>query len=311
MPRYSQKGVKGGGGTVKDGKDKSAEKQRRRGPKGVSEGEYAGNPSTSHVQSEAAKFANTYRGLDEAINNKGIKLSEGERIFPAHYLQVSEGEKNLQDRVTSARMMAEAVQTAGGNGPVVNVSPDESMLKYIRQKDEMLWWQNFERYLEQEYVVSGELDKRDFIRKVYPQYFQMREEFIDSRIDIDRRVAKLKLNGPRDLEDVQLEYLINTRQIELPTTPVWDTNMTQAQLQSAYQRGLLNYRKTFSLPEKAGTQVAYTPGGNGAWGMNGGQVGVGGTSLWTGPIAGPRMSAVQNSNPFRSNMRVGMGQRNM
>jgi hypothetical protein len=291
--------ITGGGGKVGENMNKGAESVRRRKGRNQGIGEYVPNSDPTEVQGMATQHANVYRGLEEATSQaQGIKLSEGARVFPAHYLQSSEGEKDIQDRVMAARMMADAVK---GDNTVVTVAPDEKMLKYIRNKDEMLWWMNFERFLEEQYINSGDLSKRDWLRKNYPQYFTMREELIDNQLDIERRVARLKLHGPQDIEDAFLEYLINTDQIKLPTTPVWNTERNAAQTEEAYKRGLLNMRRSFTDREKLGG-FGYTP--TGPWARDGKLVGPGATNLWTGGEAatvGRTAGVSATDNPFRRN----------
>lgn len=288
------------GGTIGRGASGNPERYiPKNGPSGQGMAQLA-TRRPKGLQERATEHANIYTALDEATNNPGIKLSEGARIFPAQYFTQPEGEKDIQDRVLAATMMGDAVKAQGTNNVMVNVAPDDAMLKYIRNKDEMLWWTNFEKYLEETYINTGDLSKRDWVRKHYPQYFEMREQFIDNQLDIERRAAKLKLNGPQDMQDLFLEYLIGTGQIKLPETPVWRTDRTPEQTAEAYKRGLFNMRKTFSKERKYGYDIDYDS--NGPWDKSGAGVSASRDQpLWGGGGAAARgrdMAYTADYNPF-------------
>lgn len=284
---------KKGGGLVGKQANKKAERYPMRNKKNLSQGTLALGPDTSEVEQIASKHAQIHAGLDEAINNKGIKLSDGETIFPAKYFNVSEAERDIQDRIMAARLLGKA-SGAGSDGVQVSLSPDDSMLSIMRQKDEVLAWMNFERYLERKYIKSGDLDKREWLRRNYPPYFEMREKLIDVQVDLDRRLARLKLNGPQDMSDEYLNFLIETGQVRPPTEPAWKTNLTKDQQKESYQRGLFNPRRTLDPAKKWGEGLTFNDKDNyGPWTASGFKRG--NTLLWNNDTASTARDEVSDS----------------
>jgi len=181
------------------------------------------------------------------------------RVYPAQYLGISEEERAVEDYLIAARETAKSV---GQTGVSVNIAPSEALAKLVRNKQEMLWWIGFEKHIEDEYIRGGDLSKREWVRKVMPRYFQMREKGIDDQIDLDRRLAKLKLNGPQTIEDAQLEYLLSTGQLTPPMTPAWAQAYSQDNQSRAYERGLINLKRFPKLDIEKKNWNA----GDGPWG---------------------------------------------
>lgn len=108
--------------------------------------------------------------------------------------------------------------TAGENWVVPFTEQDAAYLK--RQRDQM---ENadFDRW------VMGKFDLDDpaqlfLFQQIAPEQFQRRMDLIDYEQNLVTRYAKNRLMGPRTMDDLKFEWLIETGRVELPKGPIWD-----------------------------------------------------------------------------------------
>lgn len=59
-------------------------------------------------------------------------------------------------------------------------------------------------------------------QQIAPEQFQRRMDLIDYQQNLVSKYAKMRLRGPKSIEDLQFEWLVETGRIELPEGPIWD-----------------------------------------------------------------------------------------
>jgi hypothetical protein len=108
-----------------------------------------------------------------------------------------------------------------------------------------------------------------------PDYFERREEQIEEVADLQKRIAKLRLYGPRSKDDLFLIYMIHAGKLQVPSGAIWDPNSwyTDEQKKDNFSRGLFNPRRYVSAPGRKGPYEDRWANGNpadkyGAFGAN-------------------------------------------
>lgn len=74
------------------------------------------------------------------------------------------------------------------------------------------------------------------LQEIAPELYRRKEEMIDTMQNIASRYAKLRLRGPRTLDDLFLEWQVETGRVELPMGPVWNPSLWR-KLQSGNLEG--------------------------------------------------------------------------
>lgn len=101
---------------------------------------------------------------------------------------------------------------------------------------------NFEKHISSWFNVQDPTHQR-LINELYPQYFERRLDQIEANLEVQRRIAHLRLLGPRNADDLRFAYFLETGVIEKPQRPVFETAMADTDK----QRGLFNPYQLFSF----------------------------------------------------------------
>lgn len=86
----------------------------------------------------------------------------------------------------------------------------------------------FEQWVMQKYDITDPSQNR-ILQGIAPDLFKRREEVIDSQQRLASQYAKLRLRGARTLEDLRIQWLIETGRLSLPKGPIWDPLKWRAQ----------------------------------------------------------------------------------
>lgn len=96
------------------------------------------------------------------------------------------------------------------------------------------------------YYDRASPEQKAMAHKLYPQFYQMREQLLNKMIKLQKRIAKLKIHGPRNQRDLLLQYAIESGYIPAdPLENILHPERAAAQSDAAkrrknYARGLLN-----------------------------------------------------------------------
>lgn len=137
--------------------------------------------------------------------------------FPASYYN-----KNPYDDFYSAKQQALASEMyKPSDGVKLNAEITDADVQYLQQKQADMGYANFLVWAEQEFDLTDPANARLFA-EIMPDYFAKRENLIDQTLAIQGQYAKLRLHGPRSMEDLVFMWGIQTGRIPLVKGPVWD-----------------------------------------------------------------------------------------
>jgi len=167
--------------------------------------------------------------------------------YPAKYFDHSEAERKL----AAKRQIRDAVRTLpnGDLAPlqfVETVTDEDVQVAENRDKEIDLF--NFETWLTSIYDPKDPNLAR-LLTEMYPEYFQKRLDALENRMDMARRIAKIKLMGPRDRDDLWLLY--NLQQGRVPHYDNLDPD--SGENRGDIRRGLFNPKKWALAADPTGT----------------------------------------------------------
>lgn len=125
--------------------------------------------------------------------------------------------KDTYDDIAAMKTQFGQVANVGGNWVVPF---DQQDANYLLRKRAQVEQADFDRWLYQKYDLTDPAQMFLF-QQIAPEQFQRRQEVIDYQQNLVSRYAKLRLRGPKNLSDLQFEWLIETGRIELPKGPIW------------------------------------------------------------------------------------------
>lgn len=99
---------------------------------------------------------------------------------------------------------------------------------YVRRQRDQMENADFDRWVMQKFDLENPAELFLF-QQIAPDQFQRRMDLIDYQQNIVSRYAKMRLMGPRSLEDLKFEWLVETGRIELPRGPIWNPEQWMAQ----------------------------------------------------------------------------------
>ena len=158
----------------------------------------------------------------------GAKNQES-RAFGAQYVQRGEDDHRLE--------MANALASAARPLPYT-MDEIKAIERKLQQGAEMGfdgWFANTWQFESDNPVMQR------WARDVNPEYFRRREEQIQNMAELQKKIALMKLYGPRTAEDLELLYAIDTGAIHQNVLdgPLWDPQ-GQERATDQYQRGLFS-----------------------------------------------------------------------
>ncbi len=175
------------------------------------------------------------KGAGEGMNN----------IFPARYFARKDDEKKV-------RLLQEYTASLNSDGRLPTIyAPTENDINVLMRKDAEKELMNFEAFLQNYFDVDNPIHQR-LLHDVYPNYFNRRWEVIVDKLEVQKKIAKLKLFGPQTREDVMFMYALHNGDIEIPKSVVFDTTQTDEINQKRFARGYFNIHHWTDAPTGAG-----------------------------------------------------------
>lgn len=122
------------------------------------------------------------------------------------------------DTVANIKSQFAVADTVGSNWVVPFTGEDAAY--ELRKRDDQ---ENalFEQWVMQKYDITDPAQNR-ILQGIAPDLFKRREEVIDSQQRLSSQYAKLRLRGARTLDDLRIQWLIETGRLSLPKGPIWD-----------------------------------------------------------------------------------------
>lgn len=119
----------------------------------------------------------------------------------------------------TADIKAQFSRAAAGENWVVPFTEQDAA--YVKRHRDQMENADFDRYVMQKFDLNDPAQLFLF-QQIAPEQFQRRMDLIDYQQNLVTKYAKTRLMGPRSLEDLKFEWLIETGRIELPKGPIWD-----------------------------------------------------------------------------------------
>lgn len=170
------------------------------------------------------------------------------------------------DDIANVKTAFQAGAPAGAGGANWVIPFTDQDAEYIRRQRDQVENADFDRWVMQKFNLEDPAQLFLF-QQIAPDQFQRRMDLIDYQQNLVSRYAKMRLLGPRTMDDLKFEWLIETGRIELPNGKIWDPkSWMEAQLgagddaakeksrKGRYMKGLwspLNYLTETTVGEKA------------------------------------------------------------
>lgn len=153
--------------------------------------------------------------------------------YPAEFYQKDPREEKLH----LLRKVAQDWSRDGFQVPL----PDD-VLDYFVQKKKYVEFANWEKWVQNNFNLSDP-SQVQMLKKIMPNYFERRLEYLKKVLGLAYTVHKLKLLGPEDEKDMMLLYEIEKGQVPIPLVEI----QPQASSDDQFRRGFFNLRKWLGL----------------------------------------------------------------
>lgn len=107
---------------------------------------------------------------------------------------------------------------------------------------------NFDRWVELKYDITDPA-QAIMLQQIAPELFERKEELIKYKSDLSLKYAQLRLRGPRTIDDLKLEFMVEQGFITLPSTPLHDATVQAGDRDATLRAGwwsVFNLRKAFT-----------------------------------------------------------------
>lgn len=106
-----------------------------------------------------------------------------------------------------------------GMTPFGQVYYDDSVGRWLEKKEAATELANMDAWFGQNYNKSS-IAERQFAQQIYPEYYTEREKLMMERAAMVVKLKAIQLRGPRNKEDLMLQYLVQSGKVQLPKD--WD-----------------------------------------------------------------------------------------
>ena len=172
-------------------------------------------PPEADITRAAALAAKDATGRDvpygESWNKEEKRWEQRQNEFPTVPFAPDEYD-------TEANLKRERIAAGHANWVLPYTQQD---MDYEKRKRDAAEEAMFDQWIARKYDLE---DPAQFhlLQKIDPEYTRRREELVDFKCDLIKKYAKTRLLGAQNKEDLRLEFLVETGQLEMPKGPVWD-----------------------------------------------------------------------------------------
>jgi hypothetical protein len=133
-----------------------------------------------------------------------------------------------------------SVTDGRGNIPGMGMTvAGDNDIAYLRKKGQDAIEAAFNGYLLDQMVLNTP-EAQDYWQKNFPDVFQEKIKLVEDQLDIQAKLAKIRILGPKTREDYMLLFAIQHGYIAVPAGPVFDPNSLE---KTDFHRGLFNIKK--------------------------------------------------------------------
>lgn len=135
-------------------------------------------------------------------------------------------------------------------GPGFQVSLTDKDIDYLEKRRQENLQAEFDDWVTHAINLEDPGEAR-WLQQMYPEFWARREKYLDDKINVEARAAKLKLRGIKDQSDLKFLFAIQRGYIQLPSTPAF------AQGQTEYVKGW--FRRVGDANARGTRPDAYAP----------------------------------------------------
>lgn len=167
----------------------------------------AGGPDIANINSinEAAK--NAEAGNNYVVTNP---VSQSSNEFP--YVPFA---RDDYDDVANIKRQFQQ----GGAKAVVTLDKDDA--NYALRQRAQVENADFDRWVMLKYDLADPA-QNFMMQQIAPDQFQRRLDLIEAQQSLVSKYARLRLMGPKKLDDLKFEWMVETGRVQLPKGPIWD-----------------------------------------------------------------------------------------
>ena len=192
--------------------------------------------ASEYTERDAQEVKEVLEGTEKAFDksSSAIKAGLNAGTFPANYFSKKDDEKRL-------RLVQDYSKTLNVSGLPSLYQPTEDDVNVLLRKDQEKELLNFEAFLQNYFDLSNPIHQK-LVREIYPNYFERRLEVIRENLNIQEKIAKLKLLGPQTKEDIFFVYALLNGDIQVPNEAVFNLDKGDS-TDNQYKRGFFNYKR--------------------------------------------------------------------
>lgn len=212
---------------------------------------------------------------DNVIRAQGVTDEQ----FPTNALT----SKSKYDKIAEAKLALGNQGQSEGVTPFGVAELKDKDIHWLLKKRETEAYANFQQWFATNFDKMAPHEKQ-YAREAFPQFYEERTKQLDRTIELEKKIAQLKILGIRSKEDMMLQWAIESGYIDAsPLQNVLHPEKSDAlkSRQARFKRGLLNPKR-----------------GRGDWGDNNRQANSEALVPWKQPNASSSYLAGVNGNPF-------------
>lgn len=209
------------------------------------------------AKKKAVKFHKKLDDISRRLDNEGVlqttQKSGNQYVpsFPAKYVG-TDPEKDTMQMAKAAYQK----QQIDAQRPVFRVVTEEDA-KWLMEKELQRTRYIFDSWFGSLFDLE-DINKLRTAQELYPEYFKMREAEIMKQAEMQKRLALMKLYGPRTLEDLQFLYVYLQGNAGIANVPLHRLNEIQQPNAGVYRRGIFSPTRFFYTSTITNTPLGYS-----------------------------------------------------
>lgn len=225
------------------------------------------------ASAKGMKIADAGRDVSEVMED-GVITSGADRSANAQGGQPAVSmPRKFQTKDAMDDRMRQRMQLMDDKGmtPFGQVYYDDSVGRWLEKKEAATELANMDAWFGKNYNKAS-IAERQFAQQIYPEYYTEREKLMMEKAAMVVKLKAIQLRGPRNKEDLMLQYLVQSGKVQLPAD--WDKigistteeRLTDAQMtaqRANFARGLVRLPRFLTEREmQQNAATATTLGGN-------------------------------------------------
>lgn len=151
--------------------------------------------------------------------------------------------RNERDEVMTAKLALQNEEALPGVTPFGMLIAKDSDFKWLQEKREQEEYANFQLWFAQNFDKMSPEQKK-IARELFPQFYSERLQQLKRTVDLQARIARLKLMGIQNRDDLLLQYAIESGYIDSdPLEAILHPERNAGIPEANYVRGIFNPRR--------------------------------------------------------------------